>query len=208
MKRYFISLSILFVMFITSAQAQTPTAPVAGQRQGGPSGRILQDGQDRRVTLVQLPTYTFSTTWWTNTALVTRLGLTDAQKSRIEGTFEAHRQNLATSTAQLEKEELQLAKLLEAEAIDRGTVTTQINRVIQARGEVERTNSAMMLEMREQLTRAQWSELQASQPTMWFRRNSGDLQIRTLGVTPPTEAPAGTRGGARGGGQRGANVQQ
>ena len=46
-------------------------------------------------------------------------------------------------------------------------------------------------------------------PTMWFRRNSGDLQIRTLGVTPPTEAPAGTRGGARGGGgQRGGNVQQ
>ena len=171
--------------------------------------RILQGGQDRRVTLVQVPPNAFSTTWWTNTALVTRLGLTDAQKSRIEGTFEAHRQSLATSKAQLEKEELQLAKLLEAEAIDRGTVTTQINRVIQARGEVERTNSAMMLEMREQLTRAQWSELQASQPTMWFRTNSGDLQIRTLGVTPPTEAPAGTPGGARGGrGQRGANVQQ
>jgi len=34
----------------------------------------------------------------------------------------------------------------------------------------------MMLEMREQLTRAQWSELQASQPSMWFRTNSGDLQ--------------------------------
>src|SRR5262245_38113949 len=30
--------------------------------------------------------------WWTNTNLVTRLGLTDDQKTKIEKTFENHRQ--------------------------------------------------------------------------------------------------------------------
>jgi hypothetical protein len=38
----------------------------------------------------------------------------------------------------LEKEEMQLARLLEAESIDHVAVMNQTNRVIQSRGEVER----------------------------------------------------------------------
>jgi TonB family protein len=101
--------------------------------------------------------------WWTNTALVNRLGLTDDQKARIERAYENHRQRIALSTAQLEKEEAQLARLLEAETVDRNAVLSQIDRVTQARGDMERSNSAMTLEMREVLTRAQWMQLQPSQ---------------------------------------------
>ena len=106
------------------------------------------------------------TAWWTNTALVARLGLSDVQKTRIETTFEAHRQNLVSSKEQLEKEEAQLARLLQAETVDRATVFTQINRVTQARGDMERINATMTLEMREQLTRTQWLQLQGPQPTV------------------------------------------
>src|SRR5262245_43305586 len=60
--------------------------------------------------------------WWTNTALVARLGLTDDQKARIERAYENHRQRIASSTAQLEKEEAQLARLLEAEQVDRNAI--------------------------------------------------------------------------------------
>ena len=165
MKRYK-NLLVLLVVFLMGATAQ------AQQQRGGPAQRgadpaalagaaqELRLAADRRVVRLMVP----DTAWWTNTALVARLGLTDVQKSRIESTFEAHRQNLVSSKELLEKEEAQLARLLEAEAIDRSAVFTQINRVTQARGEMERANATMTLEMREQLTRAQWMQLQGAQP--------------------------------------------
>jgi Spy/CpxP family protein refolding chaperone len=100
--------------------------------------------------------------WWTNVALVTRLGLTDDQKAKIERAFENHRLDLESKTALLQKEEAQLTRLLESDPIDRNAVFTQIEHVIQARGELERTNSVMTLEMRGYLTRDQWLQLPRS----------------------------------------------
>jgi Spy/CpxP family protein refolding chaperone len=142
--------------------------------------------------------------WWTNTALVERLGLTDDQKAKIERAFENHRQNIVSSTGLLEKEEAQLNRLLEAETIDRNAVLTQIDRVVQARGEVERANSAMTLEMREHLTRAQWLQLPRTTGAVRFSWYSpGARGGRGTAPAPvPTPAQPGT-GGRRGGGGRG-----
>ena len=101
--------------------------------------------------------------WWTNTATIARLGLTEDQKTRLEKTFESHRQDLASRTETLNKEEAQLAKLLEADTLDRNAVFAEIDRVTQARSELERANSVMTMEMREVLTRAQWMQLQPPQ---------------------------------------------
>ena len=100
--------------------------------------------------------------WWTNASLVARLGLTDDQKVKIERAFENHRLDLESKTALLQKEETQLTRLLDSDPIDRNAVFTQIERVIQARGDLERTNSVMTLEMREYLTRDQWMQLPRS----------------------------------------------
>src|SRR6185295_3162959 len=83
------------------------------------------------------------TAWWTDAALMTRLGLTDLQRSRIESSFQAYRQNLASAKDTLEKEETQLSKLLGADSVDRAAVQLQVNKVIQARSEMERVNSSM-----------------------------------------------------------------
>jgi TonB family protein len=121
---------------------------------------------------------------------------------RIEQTFDAHRQNLVSNTEALQREETQLSRMLEAESVDRAGVTTQINRVIQARGDVERTNSAMTLEMREHLTRAQWMQLQSSQSLTALRlvtAGTAGPQVTTpfsVRGGPGTAAPAGLRGGA------------
>jgi hypothetical protein len=146
-------------------------------------------------------TVTATSTWWNNASLVAKLGLTDIQKSRIENTFEAHRQNLSSRKDQLEKEEAQLSKLLDAESIDRGPVFTQINRVVQARGEMERENAAMTLEMREQLTRAQWTQLQTAQPrwTVGLSFEASPGGGLGPGTTPPPAGARGARGGARSG---------
>ena len=208
MKRH-LSFAILLVALTSVAYAQT----VPGQRQGGQRGAGAQQGAapneapliaNRAVGLAPVTTYSVTTAWWTNAALMTRLGLTDAQKSRIEATFEANRQNLISSKELLEKEEAQLAKMLAAETVDRSSAFTQINRVIQARGEMERINAGMTLEMREQLTSAQWTQLQSTQPRMVIRTNSADpaLPLEVRPVTAPVNP--GPRGGARGGG----NVQQ
>ena len=208
MRRH-LSFIILLAALTSAAYAQTPTA--VGQRQGGPRGtqgaapaNSTLQSWDRRVALEPVTTYSVTTAWWTNAALMSRLGLTDAQKSRIEATFEANRQNLISSKELLEKEEAQLAKMLAAETVDRSSAFTQINRVIQARGEMERINAGMTLEMREQLTSAQWTQLQSTQPRMVIRTNSADpaLPLEVRPVTAPVNP--GPRGGARGGG----NVQQ
>ena len=128
--------------------------------------------------------------WWTDASVIASLGLTDDQKAKIEKAFENHRLTLVSNRNALEREEAQLTQMLNTERLDRNSVSSQILRVVNARGEMERTNAAMMLEMREQLTRAQWSQLQALPPS-------------TLSVTVPySTLPAGGLGaeGARGGG--------
>jgi len=149
---------------------------VAGQRGGAPAtdqtGRVV-----RRAAIPQ-------TAWWTDTRLVAQLGLSEDQKRRIENTFEAYRQNLSSATDELEREEAQLATLLEAESIDRSEVSRQINRVIQARGDMERTNATMMLEMREHLTRAQWTQLQNSQGMVLTLRTARIAGQDLLNPTP------------------------
>ncbi len=128
--------------------------------------------------------------WWTNAALVDRLGLSDDQKARIERAFENHRVDLATRSETLSKEEAQLAKLLEADTVDRSAVFTQIDRVTQARAELERVNSTMTLEMREVLTRAQWLQLQPSQRV----RVGANVMANNLISKADPVAPPGSQG--------------
>jgi uncharacterized membrane protein len=132
---------------------------------------------------------------WPNTWLLAGLGLTDEQKARIEKTLEAHRQNIDSTRERLDKEETQFAQLLAADPMDRGAILTQLDRVIQARGEMERTNAAMTLEMREYLTHAQWLKLQTS--PSWFTRDGGYILTPTITIQGPAGGP-GTRGGQRG----------
>ena len=133
--------------------------------------------------------------WWTNTNLLARLGLTDDQKLKIERVYESHRQNLVTSKELLEKEEAQLTKLLEAEPLDRTASIAQIYKAIQARGEMEKVNGLMTFEMREVLTRAQWTQLQAMQPL-----GLSLSYIRTQAPPTGTQGQRGPGGGGRGAG--------
>ena len=124
--------------------------------------------------------------WWMNTALMQRLGITDDQRVKIEKAFENHRQAILSTTDQLEKEEALLARLLDSEPVDRNAVYTQIDRVTQARSEMERAGALMTLEMREYLTRAQWEQLPRT-----------SLTVGPAGVVgqPPAAAPVPARRG-------------
>lgn len=111
--------------------------------------------------------------WWNNPAVITQLQLTEDQKAKIEKSFSTHQAMLDAGRLELEKQESQLARLLEADSVDRNAALAQIRRVADARSAVEMTNATMMLEMRECLTRAQWVQLQSqTRATMIMRRYS------------------------------------
>jgi hypothetical protein len=133
--------------------------------------------------------------WWTNAALVTRLGLSADQMKKVEATFDQHRQAIVQNTTDLAREEAALARLLEGDPLEPAKIiSSQIDRVIQARGELERTNAKMTLEMRQTLTLAQWVQLQME--TQIFPPTSGlqlPVRIRTVTPGPPGRGNRGAR---------------
>jgi Spy/CpxP family protein refolding chaperone len=222
MKGYKVLPVVLFLFGATAQAQQRSPNPPAQQGQQGQQGQQTDDERRARLrdavsqqeaalqaALAAQTAFGIQVggggAWWTNANLVQRLGITDEQKAKLDRAFENHRPKLESSKDLLEKEEAQLAKLLDADTVDRNAVLSQIDRVIQARGEMERANSAMTLEMREVLTRAQWN--QVPQPSI----STGNTLTRftgTVSLPSPSTAPAGRgapgqrTGGPRGGGQR------
>ena len=99
--------------------------------------------------------------WWMDPAEVQRLGLTADQQKRIDALFQQNRLKLIDMSAALQKEEAMLEPLLEADRPDESQVLAQIDRVAQARAELEKANARMLLGFRGVLTLEQWKKLQA-----------------------------------------------
>lgn len=97
-------------------------------------------------------------------ALVQRLGLTADQQKRIDTLFQQNRLKLIDLSAVVQKEEAILEPLLEADRPDESQVLAQIDRVAQARAELEKANARMLLGFRGVLTLDQWRKLQAEGP--------------------------------------------
>jgi Spy/CpxP family protein refolding chaperone len=99
--------------------------------------------------------------WWTDPALVQSLGLTPDQQKRIDTLFQQSRLKLIDLSASLQKEEALLEPLVEADKPDEAQVLAQIDRVAQARAELEKANARMLLGFRGVLTQEQWKKLEA-----------------------------------------------
>jgi periplasmic protein CpxP/Spy len=102
--------------------------------------------------------------WWMDPALVQKLGLTADQQKRIDAEFQQSRLKLIDLSAALQKEEAIMDPLLEADRPDESQVLAQIDRVAQARAELEKANARMLLGFRSVLTQDQWKKLQAEDP--------------------------------------------
>jgi Spy/CpxP family protein refolding chaperone len=99
--------------------------------------------------------------WWRRTSTVQSLGLTADQQKKMDDVFQQFRMKLIDSNAAVEKAEAALDPLVSAEPLDEGKVAAQIDRVADARAELEKTNGRMLLGLRKQLTAAQWAKLNA-----------------------------------------------
>jgi len=95
--------------------------------------------------------------------MVKRLQLSDTQVSQIEQTYVEHRLRLVDLRADLERQELQLHPLLDADPPDQGRITAQIDVVTAARGRLEKEYALMLLSIRQVLNKEQWTQLQTLQ---------------------------------------------
>jgi len=103
-----------------------------------------------------------SGTWWNDPDTVTRLSLTKDQQRKMDDIFQQFRLKLIDLNAALAKEELIMTSLIESERLDEVKILPQIDKVAQARAELEKANSRMLLSIRQTLTMEQWSKIQSS----------------------------------------------
>ena len=144
MKRIRLLASVLVFAAMAAAQGPPP---------GGPGGRGMRHGPPPEPG----PN---SEKWWADPMIIRRLNLSDEQQHRIDDVFQKNRLRLIDLKAALEKEEVLLEPLLDADRPDESQVLAQIDRVANARSELEKANARMLLGFRLVLTSEQWKRLQ------------------------------------------------
>jgi Spy/CpxP family protein refolding chaperone len=103
-----------------------------------------------------------SGTWWRNQNYITLLSLTPDQQKRMDDVFQQSRIKLIDLKANLDKEEAILEPLMKADRLDETRVAPQIDKVADARAELEKANARMLLGIRQVLTPEQWTKLSSS----------------------------------------------
>lgn len=105
--------------------------------------------------------------WWNNPRISERLKLTDDQRKAMDGILQDHKMTLVDLHANLEKSELEMQPLMKADQPNESAILAQIDKVAQARAELEKANARFLLALRAKLTPDQWKQVQE------FRENGG-----------------------------------
>ncbi len=98
--------------------------------------------------------------WWTNPMVAQQLGLTEAQGQQMEKAFQEHRAKLMELRNSLSGLESALEPMIAMNRLNEGQITSQIEKIAQARASLEKLNSMMLLDMRRVLSAEQWKQLQ------------------------------------------------
>ena len=99
--------------------------------------------------------------FWNNPRLVEKLKLTDVQRKEFDEIYLQHREKLIDLRANLQKANLALEPLVSSSQPNETQILAQIDKVAQARAELEKANAAFLLAIRSKLTADQWTQLQA-----------------------------------------------
>ena len=98
--------------------------------------------------------------WWNNPRVIERLKLTDEQRKAMDATLLEHREKLIDLRASLQKAELEMEPLIKDDQPNEGRILAQIDKVAQARAELEKANARFLLAIRGKLTPEQWKQVQ------------------------------------------------
>jgi hypothetical protein len=128
--------------------------------------------------------------WWQNSDIAKKLQLSDGQIGQLDQTFYDHKLKLIDYGAEMEKQDLKLQALLDADVPNEGQVEAQVDQVLTARGKLEREFTLMNLDLRKVLSLDQWRQLKS------IRGPEGGLgdkvffrKVLPPGATPTTAPP-------------------
>jgi Spy/CpxP family protein refolding chaperone len=127
--------------------------------------------------------------WWKDSELMRKLGVSDEQVQKIEKIFQGHRLELIDLHAALEKQEAILDPLIEADQPDESQVIAQIDKVAQARANLEKSNAQMLLAIRRVLTVDQWKKLRDQPGIDTIRTGRRFEPLAPPPPGPPSPAP-------------------
>ena len=124
--------------------------------------------------------------WWQNSDIAKKLQLSDGQIAQLDQTFYDHKLKLIDYGADMEKQDLKLQALLDADVPNEGQVEAQVDQVLAARGKLEREFTLMNLDLRKVLSLDQWRQLKA------VRGATGTMGDRVFfrKVLPPGATPS------------------
>lgn len=99
--------------------------------------------------------------WWKNPDIARKLQLNDSEINQLDQIFYEHRLKLIDFGAAMEKEDLKLQNLLDADVPNEGQINSQVDQVLTARGKLEREFTMMNLDLRKVLSLEQWRQLKS-----------------------------------------------
>jgi Spy/CpxP family protein refolding chaperone len=99
--------------------------------------------------------------WWNNPEMVEKLKLADDQRKQMDAILFDHRASLIDMRASVEKAELAMEPLMRDDQPNEAKILAQIDKIAQARAELEKANARFLLAIRAKLTPEQWKLLQA-----------------------------------------------
>lgn len=111
--------------------------------------------------------------WWNNPKISQAIGLTDDEKKKMDDIFQQHRLKLVDLHANLEKQQILIGPMIEADNPNEAQVLAQIDKIAQARADLEKADAHMLFDIRKVLTADQWQKLKA-----WHEQHRGELMMR------------------------------
>jgi periplasmic protein CpxP/Spy len=141
--------------------------------------------------------------WWNNPQIAEKLNLTDDQKKSMDAIFQQHREQLVDLRATVEKAEIEMDPLVKADQPNEAAVMAQIDKVAQARAELEKANARFLFELRAKLTPDQWKQVQEfrqSHEGMRPMRRGGQGRPGAGGDSTAPPPPPGPQGMLENGG--------
>lgn len=129
--------------------------------------------------------------WWNNPEMAQNLNLNSDQQKKMDDIFQQNRLRLIDLNATLQKEEVTMEPMMQADTPDENKVLAQIDKVAQARAELEKANARFLLSIRRVLTQDQWKKLQAenARPRLGYGGGSGAGYGTGQGGFPATAPP-------------------
>ena len=158
----------------------TAAAQGPGDGPGGPGFGMHRPPMERALGL-------HGGRWWNNQTMIDRLKLTDDQRKAMDQILIDHQKELIDKRADVEKAEVDMEPLMQDDQPNESRVLQQIDKVAQARAELEKANARFLLAIRAKLSLEQWKELKAARNEHMQRRGwrKGGEENGAPGPPPP-----------------------